>query len=1214
VPITPIRVVLCTSPQDTAYLGDDSLLGYLGGLRGEDLDLASSTTAAPEELERCDIAVVLVSQSFLDSEWCARAEVAEYLRTRVANGMTVFPIILSPCEWERHAWIASRQFLPGGQETIEEHYTEPGLRKRLFLEIRKQLRNAVDRARQLKAAVVAPAATDVAAERKLVTALHCALTVTERDGTPLPADDAQDVLHEIVPDFRALCEQVLVDEHGGSIAPTVGNALLVYFGHPVVHEDDSRTAVRAALALVAAMQRLSERFEQELDVKLHVRAGLHSARVVVSGSDEPQGDAGPVAGRLQETADEDGVLISEATGRLVRGFFEVEDVGEIRVAGGKTIHAFRVLGASGAETRFDAVARQGLLPIVGRSQEIGVILDRWKRAQAGHGHIVTISAEAGVGKSRLVHEVRERVSVDEHVWIEARCSPYHQNTPFHPLIVLLAGPWLRLDEAVTADEKLARLETALQACPELPIDEVLPAIAALLSIPLRPPYEPLDLPPADLRRRTIEAIAALVLSRAAESPAVFLVEDVHWSDPSTLEFLETMVGQVPGSPLLMLLAFRPEFVPPKSWMSGDNATQITLGKLDSAEIETMILQITGGKPLPAELIDEITRKTDGFPLFIEDLTRMVIESGIAESRGGEYVLAGPLTSLEIPDTLHETLLARLERLASARTLAQLGATIGREFVYDLLQAVAVLDESRLGALDDAKLKEDLNRLVAAGLLHKRGLLSRARYIFKHALVQEALRQSLLKRERKRYHRLIASVIEERFPEIADTQPELAAYHYTEAGEAALAVGYWIKAAQMAVARSANIEANAIIKNGLALVDEMPAGEEHDARELQLLNIQQKVLAALHGWGSAELQANFARAQELVHTDTSLEALQVRYAHWKKLMVSGQLHTGLRVAAEMYEISKRPGLDHYELEAQAAFTDFYHWLGQPVRAIEHGRKGLALYDLDLHHAEHAGWYGEDPGIIHFTYTSISLWLVGDVDESVQLCRLVEEQWAPRITHTFTRGFLLFALTWNAVQRRDATDALRLAQGSLDFANAQEFRQWIATSTAMKGWAVAVSGQFEEGMVLIDRGMELFLATGAKLNGIFYPALEADLWLRAGNVEKGMQAVQRGYENMTGTDERYFHSELQRCEGELQALAGASDADVESLFETALSTSEEQQAKSLTLRTMTGFAEWLAKRGRSVEGRQRLEAVYSTFKQGFGTADLQRARDVLDGLRR
>lgn len=1212
-PGTVVRILICTSTQDSGYLGDDSLLGYLRGLRGDGVEFCSLdasfadlwTEAAHAHIEPYDVAVVLVSQSFLDSSWCARHDVSEYLRARVESGMVVLPVILSACEWDRHPWIASRQFLPGGEETIEEHYTDPGQRKRLYLEIRKQLRNAIDRAREARQAKevpppVTPATAPVTAERKPVTALHCALFVTEKDGVPLKGDDAQDVLHEIIPGFRALCEKVIVEEHQGSIGQMSGNALLAWFGHPVVHEDDSRTAVRAALGLVDAIRRLSEQFEQELDVKLHVRVGLHSARVVVSGTDEPQGDAGPVAARLQELAGEDSVWISEATSRLVRGFFEVEDAGEIRAPDGRQVQAWRVLCSSGAETRFDAVARDGLLPIVGRSKELAVILDRWHHAQLGDGQTITIAAEAGVGKSRLLHEVRTRLKDDVHDWVEARCSPYHRNTPFHPIIVSMAGPWLRLDDLPDAEAKLARLEAALGELPDLPLKEVLPPIASLLSIPLRPPYEPLDLPPIEQRRRTIESIATMILCRAAGKPTVLILEDVHWCDPSTLELMDTIVGQAAIAPLLILLAFRPEFVPPPFWMQGDNVSQITVGKLHPDEIEAMVLQITGDKRVPPELMDEIIRKTDGFPLFIEDLTRMVIESGIVEPVGDEYVLAAPLKSLDIPETLQETLLARMERLASAKTLAQLGATIGREFVYDLLQAVA--------GVDDVPLKEDLNRLVSAGLLHKRGLLSRARYIFKHALVQEALRQSLLKRERKRYHHLIASVIEERFPEVAETQPEVVAYHYGEAGEPTPAAAYCVRAAQMAVSRSANAEANAIIRNGLAMIDQMPEGDERNDRELQLLNIQQKVLAALRGWGSEELQKNFARAQELVHTDTSLEALQVRYALWKKLMVSGQLHAGLRAAAEMREVARTPGVEHYLLEAHAAFTDFYLWLGQPVPAIEHGRKGLELYDLDTHHAEHTAWYGEDPGIIHVTYLSLSLWLTGDIDQSRAVCDMAE-QWLPRLAHIFSRGFLLFGLTWNAVQRRDAEEALRLAQATLDLAKQQELAQWVGTGTAAKGWALAALGNVEEGVVLLQQGADLILATGARLYGLFYPGLLADVWLRAGDVEKGLQAVRRAYDNIIGSDERYFFPEVQRCEAELRALGGANDAEVEALFERAIASSERQQAKSFTLRTMTGYAAWLARHGRREEGRKRLEALYSSFREGLETTDLRQAREVL-----
>ncbi|HEX3069907.1 MAG TPA: hypothetical protein VHX14_15160, partial [Thermoanaerobaculia bacterium] len=663
---------------------------------------------------------------------------------------------------------------------------------------------------------------------------------------------------------------------------------------------------------------------------------------------------------------------------------------------------------------------------------------------------------------------------------------------------------------------------------------------------------------------------------------------------------------VPTVPLLVLLAYRPEFGPPSAWMRGDNISQITLSKLHPEEMERMILQITGGKTLPREVLAEITRKTDGFPLFIEDLTRMVIESDMVEVRDQEYVVSGPLRSLAIPDTLQETLMARLERLASARVVAQLGATLGREFLFDLLSAVSDIDDERLTT--------ELNRLVAAGLLYKRGLLSRARYIFKHALVQEALRQSLLKRERKRYHRMIAAVIEERFPDVASSQPEVVAYHYSEAGEAVSAIGYWIRAAEMAVNRSANAEAHANIRSGLAQVDAMPAGAARNERELHLLTLESAVLAALRGWGSNELQDILSRGMELVHSDTSLPALQLRYVLWKKLMVAGRLNDGLRVAAEMREIAQTPGLERYMAAAEAATADLHSWLGHVAPAIEHARAGLAMYDLDRDHEEHVSRYGEDPGIVQITYLTLNLFLAGSIDESRALCDDFES-WIPRLKNLFSRGFVLFALAWIAVQRHDVEEANRLAQATLDIANEHGFGQWIAVGTAMKGWAIAARDgeRLAEGVALLEEGIRLFAATGARLNGQFYLSMLADLWFRAGNVTKGMEAVERGFRNLVDTDEGYYRSEILRYKAEFQAMAGADDFEIEDSFSNALAVSNEQQAKTLTLRTTVSLARWLGTRGRAEEAERILSAVYETFTEGFNCDDLQRAAEVLAALR-
>lgn len=1159
---SPVRIFVCSSPHDESYLAADSLLGFLRGLEQESVQFWQADVGAWNDETRAgiagsDVALVLVSQGFLDSDWCARSEVAEYLRERRDAGMIVFPIILSSCEWERHEWIAARQFLPSGNETLEEHYRDDGQRKRLYLRIRKELRAAVYRAierREAKEAAPEPEAVPAAA-RKQVTALHCSLSLTEKDGLPLDVEEAYEVMREIVPDFRALCGQVF-QERGAMISSDVsGSAMLAWFGHPVAHEDDSRMAVRAGLAIVEIIATLSERFERELDVKLFVRVGIHTGVVITSGDDSPHGEAATIAARMHETAPAGGVVVSESTFGLVKPFFETEEGLLVTVpAAAQPLKSHRVIRATGAESRFDAAALQGLLPIVGRSQEVNFILDRWTAAKRENGQVMMLASEPGLGKSRLLHEVREVLREESHHWIESRCSPYHQNTPFHS-IVGSWNAWLRFAEDDGDEARLAKLEQALQDFRDIPIEDLLPPLATLLSIPLRPPYQPLTaLQPAEQKRRILEAVTATLLARTAEKPVVYVVEDLQWIDASTLELLEMVVENAATARILILFAFRPDFTPPATWLTGANISQITLPRLDRGEMEQMIVQITGGKPLPPELVEEIVSKTEGFPLFIEDLTRMVIETDVVEERDGEYVLAGPLRSLTIPSTLQETLLVRLERLASARVVAQVGATIGREFVFDLLRAVA--------GLDDKRLTEELGRLVSAGLLYKRGLLSRARYVFKHALVQEALRQSLLKRERKRYHRLIADVMEESFPDVVAMQPELIAYHFNEAGDAIHAIDYWTRAAEMNVRQSANKEALASVNSALAALEELPPGPERDASELKLRLIEGTVLALLHGWATSVVSASLDRARELCGTE-GVQAMIVRYVVWKRLFVGACIDAGLRVADEMMQIARKPGNEHYLLEANAAYADLYFWRGRFADSARHAIDGLRLYDFDRDHAEHSARYGEDPAAVMLTYGALSLWLLGRDAEANELLERMQS-YLETFTHSFSRGFLLFGLALHATARLDAAECARWAGAALELAKKEGMAQWLAVSTAFAGWSLAASGNGSEGMAVLEKGARLLLRMNTRVLGVLHHALIADAALRMGDLAKGLAAADSGLALAASCDDRFFLSEIHRLRASLLAAAGAADEEVQRAIEESLAISEAQGAVALTAR--------------------------------------------------
>jgi len=894
------------------------------------------------------------------------------------------------------------------------------------IEIDKQPDKQEDKGTQAETQVAGRKAPE--AERRQLTVMFCDLV----GSTALPEQLDPEELREVVRAYQEVCAEA-VDSHDGYIAQYLGDGLLVYFSYPQAHEDDAQRAVRAGLGIVGAIHELpllNTRLQQTLQVRIGIHTGLVVRGEMGGGKKrDPMaivGETPNIASRLQGLAKPNTVVISSATYRLVEGLFECHDLGMHALKGiSSPMKVYQVICESGVWSRFEVSATKGLTPLVGREQEVGLLLERWEQVKEGRGQVVLLSGEAGIGKSRLVQVLKEYVAGEAHARIESRCLPYYQNSAFYPVIDHLQQLLFKKEDS--PEEKLGKLKRALVGAQHaVPLQEAVPLFASLLSLPLPDRYPPLNLTPQRQKQKTMEALLAWLMKEAEKQPVLRIVEDLHWVDPSTLEYLSLLVEQVPTARIFTLLTFRPDFSPP--WTGRAHLTQITLNRLNRTQVEVMVERVTGGKAIPAEVLQQLVARTDGVPLFVEELTKMVLESGLLTEQEGYYELTGPLPPLAIPTTLQDSLMARLDRLGTVKEVAQLGATLGREFTYELLHAVSPLDE--------ATLQRELDKLVEAELIYQRGLPPQTRYFFKHALIQEAAYQSLLKSKRQQYHQKIAQILEEQFAETVETQPELLAHHYTEASLIVQALPYWQKAGQIARQHSANVEAIGHLTKGLELLKTLPDTPERAQQELDLQTTLAPALIATKGYASTEVEKAYARARELCQqVGETPQLFPVLRGLWEFYEVQGKLPMARELGEQLLILAQSLQDPSLLLVAHDVLADTLLWLGEFAPAQVHSEQGIALYDQQ--HRTLAFLYGGyDPGVACLCWGAWTLWYLGYPDQALQRSHealtLAQELSQP---HS-----LAFALAWTGALhnfRREGQVAQERAELAMTLSREQDF---------------------------------------------------------------------------------------------------------------------------------------------------------------------------------
>jgi TOMM system kinase/cyclase fusion protein len=1055
--------------------------------------------------------------------------------------------------------------------------------------------------------VTPPAPQPPEAERRQLTVLFCDLV----DSTVLASQLDPEELREVVRAYQETCARV-VARFEGHIAQYLGDGLLVYFGYPLAHEDDAQRAVRTGLGMIEALGQLNTRLTQERGVHLAVRLGIHTGLVVVGevggGSRQEQlalGETPNLAARLQGMAAPNTLVISAATLQLLGGFFTYQSLGTSVLKGlAQPVEVYQVLHESTARSRLEAAASTGLTPLVGREQEVALLRERWTQVKDGFGQVVLLSGEAGIGKSRLVQVLKEQVATEPQAWLTpCQCSPYHQNTALYPLIDLLERVVLRFDREESPQQKLRKLEGHLVQY-GFPLAEAVPLHASLLSIPLTADYAPLPLSPEQQKQKTLQALLTTLLRIAAHQPVLFVMEDLHWVDPSTLEFLSLLVDQGPTARILALFTFRPDFSPP--WTGRAHLTQVMLHRLPRRQAAEMAGRVAHGKTLPAEVMEQVVARTDGVPLFVEELTKMVLESGLLQEREERYELTGPLPPLAIPTTLHDSLMARLDRLATVKSLAQLGATLGREFPYALLQAVSPWDEGTL--------QRGLHQLVEAEFLYQQGLPPEATYLFKHALIQEAAYQSLLRSTRQQYHQRIAQVLEARFPERCETQPELLAHHYTEAGLAERAIGYWQRAGQQASERSANLEAVSHFTTGIELLKTLPETPAHTQQALTLHIALGAALQMAKGFAAPEVERAYARARELCQqVSETPEIVPVLYGLWRFYLGRAQFHTARELGETLLRLAQRADDPALMVIADYALGTTWFLLGALPTARQHLEEGIARYTPDQRRAP-LFRMGHDPGVSCQSWAAMSLWFLGYQEQAV-VCLDDSLTLAHALSHPFSLASAhVFAAVVSQVCR-DMSEVHEHADAAVMLSTEQGFTLWAAWGASLRGWALAMQGQGEAGMAQVRQGIAACRATGTALLVPYFYTVLADVADHLGYTEDALQALAEAHTLVEQQEERWWEAEVCRLQGVLLLRQpGTPPADAEAWLQQALDVARRQEAKSLELRAAMSLGRLWQQQGKRQEAYDLLAPIYHWFTEGFATADLQDARALLSELSR
>ncbi len=1027
------------------------------------------------------------------------------------------------------------------------------------------------------------------AERRQLTVMFCDLVGSTALSQRLDPEDLREVMRRYQDSVAGA-----VTRYGGHVAKYLGDGVLAYFGWPQAYEDQADRAVRTGLDAVAGVQ--SVRLESGL--KLRARVGIATGQVVVgdlvgdaaSDVEAVTGETPNLAARLQGVAEPGQVVIGLTTRRLVGTAFELEDLGRHKLKGfSEAVSAWGVIGESAVESRFEAAHVGTLTRLVGREHELGLLWERWQLAKGGEGQAVLLSGEAGIGKSRIVGAVRELLREDHHFRLRYQCSPYHINSAFYPIIQRLerAAGFLAED---TNEVKLDKLEALLKPTAE-DLREIVPLFAALLSLPGEDRYAALNLTPRQRRNRTFAALISQVLALSHQRPVIFVVEDAHWIDPTTQDFVGEIITQVANATVFVLITHRPNYIPP--WKGHPHLTSLALNRLSRHQAAEIVGNVVGRSELTGAVVDRIIARADGVPLFVEELTKSVLEAG--ETAGN------PVAIDQIPATLQASLTARLDRLDEAKQIAQIGAAIGREYSHELITAVSGEVES--------KLKSALNRLVESELVFRIVTNQSTIYTFKHALVQEVAYESMLKSKRSQLHKHIAEVLEDMFPTTIETEPEVLARHYSMANMTKPAIAYWQRAGELSAEASANLEAVNHFGKALELLETLPESKERDELELELRVASGGPLLMTKGHGAPEVGDTYTRARELCQkVGDTLQIVPALFGMWRFYIGRGDCSVTRDLGRQLLDLGKGADntpatiLGHYGL----GFALFCY--GEPKEARVQLEDGYRLYDRRLRESL-SFRLGQDPGVACLSYCALALWVLGYPDQAKHKTQEALTL-ADELSHPFSSAYAL-SLACQVLQLRGDVDEVRkLSEAAISISREQGFSVWIASPTIFRGWALSRQGDATGGVEETREGLLAIIDAGMEMRRPFYLSLVAEANILAGRIGEAKSAIDEALTVIARTDERWSEAELLRLTGVILARDDAAAAEAK--FQQALITAHRQHAKSWELRSATSLARLWYDQGRLEEAKDILQPIYDWFTEGFDTPDLKEAKALLSEL--